>query len=183
MAKSTKRRKNTYIAAGLFDGVLPTSKPKFKTVLDGGLYGTGATTDLAVPDIYLTVNEPAYGNTPAPAVFEEPPMNVRPSGAMKDDKGKRRWRLVPMSSVGDVVDVMEFGSKKYGDWNWYKGFPYLDLYDAAMRHLEAWMDPRQSDYAEDSKLHHFSHAAANLLMLLEQLRTHPELDNRPGKQK
>lgn len=116
-----------------------------------------------------------------PSEFSTENLNIRTTGAMKNDVGKRRYSLMPIRPVDDVTDVFEFGSKKYGDYNWHKGFPYLDLYNATMRHLQDWMNPNKPDFAPDSGLHHFSHATANLMMMLEEFRSHPELDNRPFK--
>lgn len=114
-----------------------------------------------------------------PSEFSKENLNIRATGAMKNDAGKPRFSLLTAKPLNDIIDVFEFGSKKYGDYNWFKGFPYLDLFNAAQRHLLAWLDGE--DYAEDSGLHHLAHAAANMHMLLELLKTHPELDNRYKK--
>jgi Domain of unknown function (DUF5664) len=114
-----------------------------------------------------------------PENFSKENLNVRPSGAMKNDAGKPRFSLLPIQPVWDVVDVLEFGAKKYGSFNWHKGFPWLDLLDATQRHLAAWQNGE--DNASDSNLNHLAHAACNLMFLLEFRNTHSELDNRLKK--
>lgn len=111
---------------------------------------------------------------------EVPPnkMNVRSTGAMKEDHGKLRFSLLPVQPLRDIVLVLMFGAQKYGDYNWQKGFPWTDIYDATQRHLEDWLDPNEPDEAEDSGLNHLAHAACNLFFLLVFRFTHPELDNR-----
>lgn len=37
------------------------------------------------------------------------------------NEGKPRWSLVPQSALIPMVRVLEFGAKKYGDYNWAKG--------------------------------------------------------------
>jgi hypothetical protein len=110
---------------------------------------------------------------------QEPPMNIRASGAKKTDTGKRRFHLLPVQPLYDAIDVLEFGAARYGDFNWQKGFEYTGIYNAAQRHLHAWLDGE--DLADDSKLPHLAHAMVNLMFLLVFRYTHPELDNRFNK--
>jgi hypothetical protein len=106
----------------------------------------------------------------------EPPMNVRSTGAKKTDTGKRRFNLLPVQPLYDAIDVLEFGAKRYGDFNWQKGFEWSGLYNAAQRHMYAWLDGE--DNADDSGLNHLSHAMVNLMFLLVFRNTHKELDDR-----
>jgi hypothetical protein len=109
----------------------------------------------------------------------DPPMNVRSTGAKKTDSGKRRFSLLPVQPLLDAIDVLEFGAKRYGDYNWQKGFEWTAMYNAALRHLTAWFEGE--DNAEDSNLNHLAHAMVNLMFLLVFRNTHKEMDNRPSK--
>lgn len=113
-----------------------------------------------------------------PSEFTEENLNVRTTGAMKNDTGKLRFCLLPVQPLRDITEVLMFGAKKYGNYNWQKGFDWTDIYDATQRHLADWLDPEQPDDAPDSGLNHLAHAACNIFFLLVFKHTHPELDNR-----
>jgi hypothetical protein len=110
---------------------------------------------------------------------DESPMNVRTSGAKKTDTGKRRFSLLPVQPLLDAIDVLEFGAKRYGDFNWQKGFEWTGIYNAAQRHMHAWLDGE--DNADDSNLPHLAHAMVNMMFLLVFRNTHKEMDDRPSK--
>lgn len=83
----------------------------------------------------------------------------------KDDSGKPRWSLVPEQAMEDVVKVLTYGARKYGDDNWRKveDGPRR-YYDAAMRHIMAY---RQGHWADDeSGMPHLAHAVASLLFIM-----------------
>lgn len=112
-------------------------------------------------------------------LFSKENLNIRSTGAMKNDAGKVRFSLLPVRPLFDAIDVLETGSKRYGDHNWEKGFPWLDLFNATQRHLMAWR--AGEDLASDSHQNHLAHAMVNIMFLLEFTRTHQELDNRLTK--
>ncbi len=68
-------------------------------------------------------------------------------GGHKNDAGKVRWSLLPQS-IEEVIDVYTFGAKKYGDRNWEKGLAYSRMYDALMRHLQAWWYLGHNSFSE-----------------------------------
>jgi len=85
---------------------------------------------------------------------------------VKHDAGKPRHSLLPMGVLSHVIDVLEFGAKKYGDHNWVhvtmeRG--RAAYYDAAMRHLEAWWQGESED--PESGLPHLAHAICCLMFL------------------
>ncbi len=87
------------------------------------------------------------------------------SEGLKDDKQKPRWSLLPKGTVSQVVDVLEFGAKKYAPNNWMLVERHRQrYYDAIVRHLEAWWKGEQKD--PDSGLHHLAHVACSALFLL-----------------
>ena len=84
---------------------------------------------------------------------------------MKNDDGKRRWSLLPWGALSIVVDVLESGSKKYGDWNWQTVEPFEKRYgDALLRHVVAHVSGETLD--ADTGLPHLAHACCCCLFLL-----------------
>lgn len=84
---------------------------------------------------------------------------------LKFDASKPRWSLLPAGTVAQVVDVLEFGAKRYGDNNWQKvENARTRYYDAAMRHLEAWKQGQAKD--PESGAAHLAHATCCLLFLM-----------------
>jgi len=84
---------------------------------------------------------------------------------LKYDDGKLRWSLLPLGPIREIIRVLEFGAKKYGENNWQK----LDngrtrYYEALLRHITAWFEGEVND--PESGLHHLAHAGCCLLFLL-----------------
>lgn len=83
----------------------------------------------------------------------------------KDDVTKRRFSLLPLSAVTAIVDVLEFGARKYAPNNWMIVPDARTRYwDAAVRHLVAWREGEQLD--AESGLHHLAHAGCCVIFLL-----------------
>lgn len=83
----------------------------------------------------------------------------------KADSSKPRWSLLPEDTIADVIDVLEFGAKKYQVDNWqHVPDARTRYYDATMRHIEAWWRGEKNDV--ESGLHHLSHAVCCLLFLM-----------------
>jgi hypothetical protein len=82
----------------------------------------------------------------------------------KFDSGKPRWSLLPEGAVADIVDVLEFGAKKYAENNW-QMVPEgrTRYYDAAMRHIESWRNGELND--PETGLPHLAHAGCCLMFL------------------
>lgn len=83
----------------------------------------------------------------------------------KLDQTKPRWSLLPSGTIAQVIDVLEYGAKKYAVNNWVN-VPDANAryYDAAMRHLDAWWNGEMND--EESGLPHLAHACCCVLFLL-----------------
>ena len=97
---------------------------------------------------------------------------------VKFDAGKPDAALLPPLALVEVSKVLSFGRGKYGAFNWTKGIAYTRLVSATMRHLLAWMSGERRD--PESGLSHLSHAACNILMLLEFEQTgRADLDDFP----
>jgi len=82
----------------------------------------------------------------------------------KWDDGKDRWDLVPQASLDDLVKVITYGAKKYGDENW-KNVESSRYYAAAMRHIAAWRRGEWRD--KESGLPHLAHAMCSLMFVME----------------
>lgn len=83
----------------------------------------------------------------------------------KNDVGKRRYSLLPREAHNAVVDVLEFGAKKYAPGNW-RNVPELHdrYYDAALRHIDAYRGGETID--PESELPHLAHALCCLYFIL-----------------
>jgi hypothetical protein len=83
---------------------------------------------------------------------------------IKYDTDKRRWSLVPKSVLNEVIDVLEYGSKKYSDNNWMQvPDAKTRYYDAAMRHMDAWWQGEIND--PETGKSHLAHAMCCLMFL------------------
>lgn len=85
----------------------------------------------------------------------------------KYDEGKNRLDLVFPSIIEELGYIRTYGDKKYHDPdNWKTIENPKDRYTAAMmRHFNAWRQGEKFD--PESGLRHLSHAACNLMFLIE----------------
>jgi hypothetical protein len=79
-------------------------------------------------------------------------------------------------AFNEIGKVLTFGSKKYGDHNWRKGFKWSRLLGAALRHLMAFLGGEDKD--PESGLSHLAHAGCCVVFLLEHEVKHKALDDR-----
>jgi hypothetical protein len=96
--------------------------------------------------------------------------------AYKADRDKLRFDLIPTEVMEEIADIYTFGSRKYSDWNWAKGFNWGRVYAAMQRHLHAWH--RGEDLDPESGRSHMVHAAWNALSLIYHIKYFPQLDDR-----
>ena len=92
------------------------------------------------------------------------------------NEGKPRWSLVPQSALIPMVRVLEFGAKKYGDYNWTKGLSIRETCESLKRHLDAFMEGEDDD--PESKLSHIGHIQCNALFLSWMMENRKDLDDR-----
>lgn len=91
----------------------------------------------------------------------DPVEQADPRG-VKHDGGKPRWSLLPWRVLEEVVDVLEFGARKYAPDNWQKVPDAHRRYvDAALRHVFKWVSGEKLD--PESGLPHVAHAVCCLL--------------------
>lgn len=135
-------------------------------------WSSGRTTrfpSLAAPD-----TPTGASNTESPTVSEQSPTvgsaisKERPDNShavgLKYDEGKLPWNLIPPESIEQILEILDFGQRKYAAWNWAKGISYSRVFSATMRHLWAWYRGEEND-PETSKSH-LAHAAACIVFLL-----------------
>lgn len=84
---------------------------------------------------------------------------------IKADNSKVRPSLIPWQSMWQILNVLEFGARKYSPDNW-KIVPNADARyaDAMARHIMAYMGGEK--YDPESGYHHLAHAACCILYLL-----------------
>jgi len=94
---------------------------------------------------------------------------------LKFDNGKPCISDLPQLSLMSVAKVFNYGAIKYSKFNYSHGMEWLRYYDAAQRHMYAWMTCEDID---ESKHHHLDHAIASLMMLRENIHLDKGVDNR-----
>lgn len=85
-------------------------------------------------------------------------------GGTKHDDGKPDLSLLPAVFVQEVARALMYGERKYGRYNFEKGFESHRLLSACLRHVYAWNEGEDTD--PESGISHLAHAAATIGMLL-----------------
>lgn len=99
------------------------------------------------------------------------------SEGRKDDGGKAPWHLLPPDALNEIVLVLEFGARKYGDRNWERGMAWSRPFSALMRHMWAWW--RGEDFDPETGYSHLAHAACCILFLMTYRGRATGVDDRP----
>lgn len=81
----------------------------------------------------------------------------------KADEGKARFSLIPPIFLKALADLFAMGAKKYSDWNWFLGMKYSRVYDAMLRHANAWANGETNDPVDGQ--HHLISVAWNSCVL------------------
>lgn len=91
---------------------------------------------------------------------------------------KAPLRFVPPALIIETAPAMANGAAKYGPYNWReKGVSLMTYIEAAQRHMLSFADGE--DYAEDSGVHHLSHAAACIAIVMDAASIGKLIDDRP----
>lgn len=80
---------------------------------------------------------------------------------LRYNKGKRKWSLVHFASLEPMVEVLEYGCKKYSADNWKKGLDKKEVLESMMRHLGAMMDGQAKD--PETNMSHIGHIMCNAM--------------------
>jgi hypothetical protein len=127
-----------------------------------------------------TYDQSPYPAQPPARQQAVPPKDI--GTGVRHDLGKPRISVLPGRAIEMVMQVGEFGAKKYGDHNYRGGMAVSKYLDAAYRHAFVEFLFKGQDADPESGLPHLAHAAWNLLAALEQMTLKPELDNRYKEQ-
>ena len=100
------------------------------------------------------------------------PLAPEPERSLRYNNGKPDYSLLPLSTLTEVVRVLEYGASKYERNNWLKPTNWEVSFACLMRHMSAWQAGEDND--QESGRSHLAHAACNILQLLHQLEHHPE---------
>lgn len=100
------------------------------------------------------------------------PFKQEPERSMRFNNGKPDYSLLPLSTLKEVVRVLEYGAGKYERNNWLKPTNWEVSFACLMRHMSAWQAGEDND--PESGRSHLAHAACNILQMLHQLQHHPE---------
>ena len=102
----------------------------------------------------------------------------------KDLYGVKKVSLSKIPGVAKLhcALAMMDGAVKYDPYNWRNNSVLATIYiDAAMRHLQAWLDGEE--YAPDSRVHHLGHVMACCAIVLDAQEGGNLIDDRPHKGK
>ena len=83
--------------------------------------------------------------------------------ADRKNEGKKQWSLVDFKALEPMVDVLEFGAKKYAPNNWKKGLLTKGICESMLRHLLAYMNGEDVD--QESGISHIGHIQCNAMFL------------------
>lgn len=97
---------------------------------------------------------------------------IMPDRADRFNTGKRQWSMVDFKSIEPMVEVLEYGAKKYSKDNWKRGLPVLEICESLLRHVFAFMDGEDLD--SESGLSHLGHIQCNAMFLAYVLREKKE---------
>jgi hypothetical protein len=98
-----------------------------------------------------------------------------PTGGQKGIK-LARFDLIPPGPLKALAEVFGFGTTKYAEHNWRKGYPWGLSSGALQRHVIEWL--MGSDADDESGLHPLAHAAWHCMVLMELEDIWPEYDDR-----
>ncbi len=107
---------------------------------------------------------------------------VLPQTGLRHNDGKRQWSLVDFDAFEPMVEVLEFGAKKYAPDNWKLGgdaLSYRRVTESMLRHIFAFM--RGEDIDKESGISHIGHIQCNAMFLGHYSRHKTEQDDRSSK--
>lgn len=98
--------------------------------------------------------------------------------SLKFDADKVPYHLIDPLFMESTAHVLDYGRKKYDEWNWARGtFEWSRLYRAALGHLTAWYGGE--DFDPETGLPHLWHANCCLMFLTRYTYEGLGRDDRP----
>lgn len=105
----------------------------------------------------------------------------------KDDSDKVRMDLLPPEFLFAISEILTFGAKKYGAYNWSKGLLWSRVFGALMRHMWCWWGGAQptgknfvfGDLDTETGKSHLWHAGCCLAFLIAYEERGTGTDDRP----
>lgn len=94
---------------------------------------------------------------------------------LRYNAGKRKWSLVHYQSLEPMIEVLEFGAKKYAPHNWMKGLDPKEVLESLQRHLAKLMDGEEKD--AETGVSHIGHIMCNAMFY-----SYFELQNKEKKE-
>ena len=98
------------------------------------------------------------------------------TGGIRDIKNKLEWSLVDFKALESMVQVLEFGAKKYTPFNWKKGLPYTGTINSMLRHIYAFLHGEDID--PESGIAHTGHIMCNAMFLSHYFEQMKNMDDR-----
>lgn len=96
--------------------------------------------------------------------------------AKKFDDNKAPMELLSHQALAQIAEVFGHGAIKYGKHNYKKGLAWSRVIGAAYRHLGAFNSGEDLD--PESGRSHIAHLGCCVIMLLDFIKEHKELDDR-----
>lgn len=100
---------------------------------------------------------------------------------LRFNNNKPKWGLVSWPALIPMVEVLEFGAKKYDSWNWSKGLSWVEITESMQRHIYAFLHGEDND--PESKLSHVGHILCNAMFLSYMFLFRKDLDDRESQPK
>lgn len=98
-------------------------------------------------------------------------------GGKRFNTNKPRVELLVPEAMEETAKVWQFGSEKYGDFNWMNGLSFTSIIGCILRHIFKIM--KGEDVDEESECLHAAHIICNASMLIYFIKTKQEkLDDR-----
>lgn len=109
---------------------------------------------------------------------------VRVTSSTGGAKGSKieRYDLIPPEPLRLLAEHFGKGAEKYGEArNWERGYDWSLSYAALQRH--AWQFWGGEDRDEETQSLHMVAVAWHAMVLIENMKTHPEFDDRPKRER
>jgi len=103
---------------------------------------------------------------------------MKMSKAKKYDQAKPKYHVVPTYALEEVMKAFTYGADKYGAFNYSGGMEYSRYINAAIRHINDFL---QGENIDESGNTHLSHAVASLMMLMDNMAIRAGTDDRNPK--